>query len=196
MKTDASESPGRGPAFRWSYYPIDASKPLPLHVDDLQVDVLPRDLCVKHVPIMESELYDRANSGHQPFFHAFSSELGRSSTRRHYLHVSCSYTDRPFLWLSHSQYKTCRQRHSHFYRAELVPFRDGLGARWHRFIYVVSYDFTKVHITARNDSNEFDSITGMVPFQNKKVLFSLTTKGELPIIASNLRRQRHVIDIL
>jgi hypothetical protein len=166
-----------------------------MRVEDLPMDALPTNRWLNELPEFKSDLYYQSSPDCLPFFHAYTSEIAEHANRRHYLHVSCNYMERPFLWLSETQYKRCRPSNSHFYRVDLIPLLDGLGARWHRFTYVVSYDLTNVQVTARNDSNETDFLTLLSPGQEKSRRFNLTAKGDLPIIASSLKRQRHVIDI-
>lgn len=195
METEATKSFEHRPAFRWSHYRIDTSKAQPLRVEDLPVDALPQTMFLSDLPELTADLYFQSSRGHQPFFHAYSSELAVDSSK-HYLHISCCYGEPPFLWLSHTQHTTCEPKHGHFYRMELVPLRDGLGARWHRFTYQVSYDFKHVLITAQNPTREIDRITGTAPGQMKRRQFSLTVTGELPIIASTINQQRFRLNLL
>ncbi|MFA6962730.1 MAG: hypothetical protein WC205_18385 [Opitutaceae bacterium] len=196
MDTKVTKSSGRWPTFRWSHYRVDTSKAQPMRVEDIPIDALPNHTWLSNLPEFKSDLYYQAGHGCPPFFHAYTSEIADHANRRHYLHVSCNYGERPFLWLSGTQYKKCRPGNSHFHRVDLVPLIDGLGARWHRFTYVVSYDFTYVQAAAHNDTAESDFLTFLPPGQKKSRRFNLTSTGELPIIASNFKHQRHVIDIL
>lgn len=173
--------------------PLSASSPrladLPAHVPFVYGDT-------SSLPVHELQVAGWEKGKRPPIFHAYTQEIAQYASRRFFIHVSAVDGEPPFLWLSHNQYKTCRAGHSYFERLDLLPVVEGLVARWHILTLLVSYDFAHVVVNATNASGGFDQITWVRPGETKTKRFSLTTSGDIPVIASPLRRRAMMMEFL